>query len=429
MGGGKSVWGVNEGIQLSLDYPGNRGYICRHESVTFKKTTYLKLLEWLPEELIRQHHKQDQYIILKNGSRIDYGGLRGSQADKPLEKLKSMELGWFFVDEASETELQYFNLMCSRLRPRDGWPPPDMDVIYKGLLASNPEQGWLKSTFIDKTAPDQVFIQALPTDNPYLPPNYIPDLRRRYPPEWVKRYLEGDWEITGSDNYVFPFSLVMAACQRVAMHRRGEQIECGLDVARYGKDLTVLASRQGNEVRIELTMSKKSTMETVGEVALILDKLLPDIARIDTVGIGAGVYDRLLELGYPVEEFSAGTSPDDKNRFFNRKAEVYWALRDRLEEGEISLPDDDDLRAQLCSIRYRIQSDKKIRIESKDEMRDRGLPSPDAAEAVITAFGSAYGGLEVYSDESSEEDSNEDEGEEEEEDLFADDGRWSALVG
>jgi hypothetical protein len=110
-------------------------------------------------------------------------------------------------------------------------------------------------------------------------------------------------------------------------------------------------------------------------------------ATIDVPGVGGGVVDRLAELELPVVPYNGGEAPIDKERFVNARAEDYWMLRERFEQGEIDIdPDDDKLAAQLGSIKWGIDSRGRIKIESKDDMRKRGLPSPDRADAMAIAF-------------------------------------------
>jgi hypothetical protein len=97
------------------------------------------------------------------------------------------------------------------------------------------------------------------------------------------------------------------------------------------------------------------------------------------VGVGAGVYDRLVELGLPVVAYNGGEAPYDKERFVNARAEDYWNLRELFENGEIDIDElDDVLAAQLGSLKWTLGSRGRIKIESKDDMRKRGTPSPTA---------------------------------------------------
>jgi len=98
--------------------------------------------------------------------------------------------------------------------------------------------------------------------------------------------------------------------------------------------------------------------------------------------LGAGVLDRLLEVGMPAYGINVAKSPRDKTRFENLRAELFWNVREAIEEGTLSLPDDRVLVDQLASIRYEFTSRGRIRLESKANMRT----SPDRADAVALAL-------------------------------------------
>jgi len=207
IGGGKSIWMVNEIIQLSLDYPGNVGYLCRHELTSLKRSTLLDMEKYLPEALIQQHHQTENYFKLKNGSLIFYGGLGDDKGG--LDRLKSMTLGWFAIDQAEETSESHFNMLQGRLRlilP---------GIHYKALLTANPAPGWVKNLFIEQKKEDFVFIPALPRDNPFLPADYEEKLRKSYPPELVKQLLDGDWDALEGGNFLFRYSDIRRAINRV----------------------------------------------------------------------------------------------------------------------------------------------------------------------------------------------------------------------
>lgn len=189
VGGAKTWAGCAEAIKHSLKYPGNRGYMCRHTLQDLRRSTLVSFDIICPREFIKNHFRDDRLLEFHNGSQILYGGL-GGQED--LEKIKSTEFGWFFIDEASETFEEMFLMLAGRLR----WILPNgTRPKYCGFLGSNPEPGWVKDRFIDQQLPDHAFIPALPRDNPYLPPDYDSSLRDMYPDEWVRRYLDGSWDV------------------------------------------------------------------------------------------------------------------------------------------------------------------------------------------------------------------------------------------
>jgi len=385
MGGGKTYALCAEAIALSYDYPGNRGYICRHESVSFQRTTYLVLDEMLEKTGdVEQHYKSSPaYYLLKNGSRIYYGGLGDDL--KAIDKLKSMELGWFAIDEASETTEAFFFMLSSRLRLK--LP----GIKYFGIMGSNPDPGWLKFRFIDQKLANHTFIPALPTDNPDLPKDYTERLEKLFPKEWQDRFLKGDWTAWEGARNVFPYEAIQKAFKLEL--EPGEPKQLGIDIARSGKNETVIALREGGKVLILDRIKKSDLMFVAGRVIQRKKEYGVTSLKVDADGMGAGVVDRLKELGHDVIEIHGGGKARDSERFANQKAEIHWGFRERLIAQEVDLPSDDlDFQAQLTSIEYETQSSGKFKIVSKEEMEKKGLKSPDIAEAVIYAFADVGGG-------------------------------------
>lgn len=378
MGGGKTYALCAEAIALSCDYPGNRGYICRNTNVDFSRTTYLVLDKMLRDSgLIAEHHKSSpSSYTLTNGSVIYYGGLDDTPQSE--ERLRSFDLGWFAIDEASETEERYFLTLASRLRLKVP------GIRYFGLLATNPDQGWIKARFIDKKLPDHVFIPALPADNPHLPAGYVERLRSIFPDDWQKRFVDGDWGAFEGMNCVFPYKDINAACGRILPVSDPKVM--GVDVARFGDDESPIAMREGPVGSFLEIVSKTDLMTLTGKVVQHYNDKNPETINVDADGMGAGVVDRLLEQHLPVEEIHGGGKAYEHERFANRKAEIYWGFRERMIAGDLALPDDLELRAQLTSCTYKIKSTGQIEITPKDEMKKKGLKSPDRAEALIYAF-------------------------------------------
>jgi hypothetical protein len=134
-------------------------------------------------------------------------------------------------------------------------------------------------------------------------------------------------------------------------------------------------------------------MQIAGEVVIAKQGIgRKDNVNIDADGMGSGVVDRLREQGHDINEFHGGGKSSDPERFKNLKAEVYWGFRERMAEGTVSLPDDDmELKAQLTSCTYRVTSSGQLEITPKEEMKKKGIKSPDRAEAVIYAFAGDIG--------------------------------------
>ncbi len=290
----------------------------------------------------------------------------------------------------------------------------------KQLLIGNPTR--TQGTFFDAFNSrldeyNQIHISAL--DSPAFTGEEVPEdvAARLVSPEWVeeRRKWEGTplWDIRVAgefpeedDNTVFPMSLLRAA-QEVELPGTAPG-QYGCDIARMGDDRTEIYRSRGGVIRHVKSAAKQDTMATTGMIAKLLRQRREVPAQIDAVGIGAGVFDRLREQGLSAVEFNAGSKPIDAERFVNRRAEVFWSLREQMEDSEVDLaPDgeDDELIAQLGSLRFFLDSRGRIGIESKDDMRKRGLHSPDRADAAamsaipVAGFGTPMSQAKASADE------------------------------
>ena len=209
-------------------------------------------------------------------------------------------------------------------------------------------------------------------------------------PRYIARVL-GEFPKVSTDSLIEPEWIEAAQNRSLARTRK----PClGIDVARYGDSETVIMQREAGWARIAWAGGKLSTMETVGHVVRVTKQLnaetgLNDWVRkaVDADGLGAGVFDRLVELGHSVAEIRGGLPATQPEDFTNRGSEWYWDLRNRFERGEIDIdPTDDVLAKQLVAIKYRLTSRGQIQVETKEEIRKRGVPSPDRADALVYSF-------------------------------------------
>lgn len=133
-------------------------------------------------------------------------------------------------------------------------------------------------------------------------------------------------------------------------------------------------------------------MQTVGRVKAEYDglpsSLRPKEILVDVIGMGGGVVDRLRELNLPVRGVNVAESPSMGETYVNLRAELWFKMRGWLEQRGAKLPRNEQLIAELTSIRYSFASSGKMKAESKDEMRKRGLHSPDLADAVCLTLAS-----------------------------------------
>ena len=245
-------------------------------------------------------------------------------------------------------------------------------------------------------------LQIASQDSPNFTGEWVPDhLRHLLPtPEWVadaaKRWgtasplyvskVLGEFP-ESSENTLIPASWITAAQNRDLAPSGPETL--GVDVARFGSDDSIICHRRGAVARIEKTIRYCATTTLAGEVAAFQNAHGNPTAQVDTVGVGGGVADILRSNARPVTDMVAGAAANDNQRFVNARAEWYWGLRERFEQGDIDIdPDDLDLAAQLAAMRFEYTPRGQIKIESKDDMAARGMPSPDRADGLMLAFAS-----------------------------------------
>ena len=165
-----------------------------------------------------------------------------------------------------------------------------------------------------------------------------------------------------------------------------DKVVLGVDVARYGSDRSVIVRRRGSIVEDIQSFRSLDTMAFARQVAAAVREYDPEYVCIDEIGVGAGVVDWLRQEGHPVRGINAGRSARDNRQFCNLRTEGYWRLRDLFAAGEIRIPPDNELMGELAAIKYGHDRQGRVRLEGKDDMRRRGLPSPDKADALMLAF-------------------------------------------
>jgi hypothetical protein len=216
-------------------------------------------------------------------------------------------------------------------------------------------------------------------------------------PIWQSKVLGEFPDI--SDEYLITPALIERA-RRINLPGL-ERGRYGMDVARMGTDKSVIYRNRGGQIRLVKAWGRKDTMESAGEAAYVLrkhgDKKVPMI--VDIIGLGAGVYDRLREQNFEVGPFQGSERAMNPGKFKNRRSETWWTFRELMEEDLIDLdPEDDMLAANLGSVKWGVDSAGRIFVESKDDIRDRGLPSPDYGDAAVlsTVGGGGWGTSEGY---------------------------------
>lgn len=227
-------------------------------------------------------------------------------------------------------------------------------------------------------------------------------------------HVLGKFADTGSDG-VIPYFWAEAAKDRGAHEAAGpvgdegaDRVVLGVDVSAGGSAESVIAVRKGWACTELIAWQSSDTMKVVERVIQVAQRVKPNAIVVDAVGVGAGVYDRLNELGFPVVPFRGGDAAEESDssgemKFLNRRAWAWWHMRELLHpHGPVTLvlPDDEKLIAQLALPTYAKTQHDFIKIESKDEIAKRikkltqeadptESPSPDRADALVYAFSDA----------------------------------------
>lgn len=325
---------------------------------------------WSSERFSMASHPQESFAVARTSRPEKPEALQGFHSENVL----------FLIDEASGVPEVVFQVAEGALSTEGAFV----------VMAANPtrEEGY----FYDSHHRMRDRWSALHWDgeeSPLVSRKYIEDMRVKYGPDSpiYQVRVKGNF-VTAADG-VIPLEWCEAAKIREVERTPKSDVRWGLDVARFGDDSTALAKRAGN-VQLEPTKEwfGKDTMQTVGLLKVEYDNARekPSAILVDVIGIGAGVVDRGKEIGLPVVGVNVAESASADTRYARLRDELWFLGRDWLEQRDCKLADDDPLIGELTTPKYSILSNGKIKVESKDEMKKRGVASPNRADAWLLTF-------------------------------------------
>lgn len=211
--------------------------------------------------------------------------------------------------------------------------------------------------------------------------------------DFVRVRVRGVFPRVDAESFI-PFELANNAVEREIIEQGGA-IVLGVDVGRFGDDPSVIYPRCGRDAvtrPIEIFYGL-DTMTFAGKVAATFIRTHATVCMVDEGGVGGGVVDRLRQLQIPVIGVDFGSKPDDFNsdgtKYANKRAEIWGALRDWLKGGSIqniSTGENVSLIDELVAPTFGLNKAEAIQLESKKEMRARGIPSPNVADALACTF-------------------------------------------
>ena len=262
----------------------------------------------------------------------------------------------------------------------------------KTIMVGNPNRstGYFFDSFNKNIESWQTMtVSCLDADT--VDPQYVEDMKRQYGEDSnVFRVRVLGLPPETDDNAIIGRALIESAIDREV-----DPIEVmpvwGIDVARHGSDRCALCKRKGNVITEPIKhWGGKDLMETVGIIMAEYESTpfrdRPTELLVDSIGLGAGVVDRLVELNIPARGINVAESSSLSNRYMRLRDELWFKCREWLEQKDCQIPDQEELIAEVTAVQYSIMSNGKFKVESKDEMKKRGMRSPDIADALMLTF-------------------------------------------
>ena len=203
--------------------------------------------------------------------------------------------------------------------------------------------------------------------------------------DFVRIRVRGVFPRAGS-NQLIPEDIVYEARQRKAEDCDGAPVILGVDVARFGDDQSVILVRQGTAILDIKRFRGLDTMELSARVAEAHREHHPSAVFIDGVGVGAGVVDRLRQMDYDVTDVNGGAKALDEKIYYNHRAEMWGAMRDWIKGGGCLPEHDQEIADDLVAPEYGFDGRNRLQLERKEDMKARGLPSPDSGDALALTF-------------------------------------------
>jgi hypothetical protein len=314
---------------------------------------------------------------------------------------QSAEFAIVGVDELVQIPKETFDLLVERNR----WPEL---TNPKFLAVTNPVgefSNWVREFFIEKTSKDQRckeagYLKAEIGDNPYLPENYYQELSKGMDEKLKKALLEGDWySFEGEMDNKGYLALISSRQLDEAIVQSDYPLSqpciLGVDVG-AGGNATAMIVRDQLTAKVLFNQRLSDTMAILPKIAELYSVYNFRIIAIDITGVGKGIYDRLNETGLFNKTYGVifGSKADDQERFFNKKAELYWKAREWILKGGKLI--ENEAWKEALTIRYKIQSDRKIKIEPKESLLKKGIASPNVWDAFALTFIEDLNQLKFY---------------------------------
>ena len=391
-GGGKSALGVLWIIEQCQKYPETRWLIGRSKLKALKETTLNTFFELTSKlELSNQFHYNSQsgVITWNNKSEILLKDLFLYPADPNFDSLGSLEITGAFIDECNQISYKAWQIVKSRIR----YKLNEYNLEPKMLGTCNPSKNWVYNQFYlkdkNKTIEkDKKFIQALPKDNPHLPPSYLESLLT-LDENSKQRLYYGNWEYDNDPSKLIDFDKIQNVFTNEFVE--GGQMYISADVARFGSDKMVICVWSGFKVIEIVSLNKSSIVEIAQLIRELATKYQVPMANviIDEDGVGGGVVDMLKGCKGFVNNSRALLVENQVVQYQNLKTQCYFKLAEMIQSDKIFINCKeqtiiDEITKELEMVkRDKIDSDGKLQIISKETVKASIGRSPDYSDALM----------------------------------------------
>lgn len=408
-GGGKSYLGVSLIFGDALIYPETHYYIARKELNDLRKYTIPTVHEvfrnWgLKIDDYARFNGQDNFFQLTNGSKVFLIACKDEPSDPMFERFGSMQMTRGMIEEGGEVpEAAQANLWLATGR----WKNMEYGLKKKQLITANPKKGWMKRRFVDPFREGRLprelrYVQALATDNLYLPEDYVKTLSEERDLVRRQRLFEGDWDYDEDKDSLISMDALSDAFSN-SIVKDGQKYMV-IDVARLGQDSTVFSYWDGLQLmgierfhRQDTERTKQMAKDRAAERGIPYSNVM-----VDEDGIGGAVVDGMMG----VRGFIANSSPiptaaqirervsrletfmTPKTSFANLKSQCAYKLAELINEHKISfsVPDmRDHVIEELASLlrARKVDADGKLMIRAKDDVKKDIGRSPDIGDTII----------------------------------------------
>ena len=308
-------------------------------------------------------------------------------SDANYDSLGSLEITGAFIDECNQLNVKAKEILKSRIR----YKLEEFDLVPKILMTCNPAKNWVYTDFYKpnkegKLPAHKKFIQALATDNPNISPHYIANLKT-LDINSQERLLRGNWEYDTDKDKLMEYNSIVDLFSNDFVEKGVKYITC--DVARFGKDNTIIMLWSGLRCESIITLKQSSITDTAKVVNEISKKNNVPRSKIavDEDGIGGGLVDVLKCKGF-VNNSKALKEKGKEVNYSNLKSQCYFRLSEYVNSSKIFVSCDAQTKQTLIEeleVVRRKDADKdgKLSVEGKDRVKELIGRSPDISDALM----------------------------------------------